>query len=249
MRKQKLALICLMSIGILLIMAGCLPFLNTSKKSTGQLKIVVDIPEEFRSDISSQFISYKIKLAQLKITLKHGEIERIQTIDIDENTEEAVIDDLEAWAWDVKVVAIDVDGYDVLKGSKTVEIESDALTTIDIQPELEPGNLEVKLTVPERLDASTGEVILINLLDSQQNLQKEMIFEGNIGTTIFEEIQSTTWPLMISLYNAQGDEIGYVKEPVDVMPGRVTTVTVEPSSDTGELEISIDWGFFPSAPN
>ncbi len=238
-----------MIVGMLFLMVGCFPFGNSLKESNGKLKIVVDIPAEFRSNVSKQYIEHTIQLSTVEVILTKDNTTVSKNVNIEGESVEIVFDNLEAGKWVIDVVATDNDGYDVYSGNGTGIVEVGTLASANIELVLLPGNLDIQVTIPEGLQVNSGSVTLINLLNTQENLVSALDINGNVGLASFDQLISTTWPIEVRLFNSAGAEIGYGRNQIDVLPGRTTTAQLELDPATeGGLRITIEWELKPAAP-
>lgn len=218
---------------------------QTSK--TGNLKVAIAIPTQLQSNLSLQSVLSQIELSSLNVTITKGEKTSNKDVLITGSDVTVVFDNLETGEWSVEVSVKDSKDFIVYEGNNTATITEDATATVNINLELQPGNVVAKVIIPDSLGVASGTVTLIHPDLGIENIEQTLVIEGNEGTAIFNDLQPSTWQVEVELFDAEGSLVKNDNGHIDVLPGRTNNVKIEFAAPGG-LVIAITWEYSPEAP-
>ncbi|MGM0368850.1 MAG: alpha-amylase family glycosyl hydrolase [Bacillota bacterium] len=257
MSKQKTLLVLI--VAFMLVITGCSSSGIDEELSSGEGKINVNIemPNKNGSEsLSALNVTDDLKLSTMEIELINvndaNDTESKSKDVTDEDTVAFNFNDLKNGAeYEIEMKAKDTEDKYVSKGSGSAIAKEEASSTSIPADWLPADGVNVELTnLPE--EAETAEVSL-NLSDLDTKVVEINSTEETVEFD--EEFTASNYDLEVSLFDSSEEEIDpdkeNVKTNVPFLPSRVTTLTVDWSSDTGGdggLEVDIDWDLAPEPP-
>ena len=212
----------------------------------GRLSLRIQVPTQYvkaQSDLVDQ-----IELDTLELTLTKGDQLYTEVLSIDSEDILVDIPELNVGIWQIVVTARDIDGYIAFTGNQQASIVSDALTTVKVGLHLYPGDLQIMVEIPDTVDASYGEITLIDLY-SVASKTVPLAIAGTIGSAAFSQISPGLWPVRVKLFDSEDRVIAQGEGPLQVLPGRESTAWIIFEETPGTLKIIVSWNLPPLAPD
>jgi glycosidase len=147
--------------------------------------------------------------------------------------------------YNIDVTVVDAHGYNVYQGSSSPEISHSSQTkTVKLNQTKVKGLVVNFKNVPENAAAGT-----LKLVPAQESLETEIDLSEKKAQ--FNDIIASNYVLEVKLSDSEGKTIltEQTNSNLKVLPGRVTTVEVDLSTETN-LVVDVDWGstIAPQAP-
>ncbi|MCK4260938.1 MAG: PD40 domain-containing protein [Halanaerobiales bacterium] len=241
MQKSKIILICFILIISSLLLAGC--FKSSILKNSGNLSIQIDIPNE----LLPQFQDNEFTLTEFIITISQGDQIYTQTLTPGNQQIATTFSNLIIGNWDIEVIAKDEDGFSIYSAHDTANITHLNTTSVAMELEFTPGQLDVEVLLPQSSNIASGTVTLTDPTNQENQVTQNLTIGNTSGTTSFSDIQSIVWTIKVEIFDSNGDSLSNGNSYINILPGRSVSTQITLSGDGG---LQLDFELFtpPSKP-